>query len=192
MREILFRGKRIDNGEWVYGHYGEYIRFEKPISAISIPSDDSFMGNLCYDVDPTTVGEFSSLYDRKNKEIFEGDILEFQDHNGTWRASVEFTRGVFGLNVYNPVQIKNPDGWKEKHNKVKSRWWATEWGYEEYGTAFTYRKPLSQKSVFTGNVKDYKDSELNLLSKTYGHGKYYVIAEVIGNIYDNPEILKGE
>ena len=197
MREILFRGKRIDNGEWVVGI--PWI-FAPPVNKAVIvyamglvgEDDDTSRYCECHEVDPDTVGEFSSLYDRKNKQIFEGDILEFQDHHGTWRASVEFTRGVFGLNVYNPVQIKNPDGWKEKHDKVRSRWWATEWGYEEYGTAFTYRKPLAQKSVFTGNVKDYKDSELNLLSKAYGHGKYYVIAEVIGNIYDNPELLKGE
>lgn len=194
MREILSHGKRIDNGEWCIGFYCQ-VADESDGGArvkhvIVVPTFKIQMGFLMYEVDPDTVGEFSSLYDRKNKEIFEGDILEFQDHNGTWRASVVFTRGVFGLNVYNPVQIKNPDGWKEKHNKVKSRWWATEWGYEEYGTAFTYRKPLSQKSVFTGNVKDYKDSELNLLSKTYGHGKYYVIAEVIGNVHDNPELLE--
>lgn len=184
MREILFRGKRSDNNEWVYGYYSKHSTGKTFIRE----TGKSCTGS--HEVDPTTVGEFSSLYDRKNMKIFEGDILEFQDHNGTWRASVEFTRGVFGLNVYNPVQIKNPDGWKEKHDKVRSRWWATEWGYEEYGTAFTYRKPLSQKSVFTGNVKDYKDSELNLLSKAYGHGKYYVIAEVIGNVHDNPELLE--
>lgn len=187
MREILFRGKRVDNGEWVEGllfyHYDRFYE-EYRLHIQKVKSKVSF------EIDPDTVGEFSSLYDRKNKEIFEGDILEFQDHHGTWRAPVEFTRGVFGLNVNKPVQIKNPDGWKEKHDKVRSRWWATEWGYEEYGTAFTYRKPLSQKSVFTGNIKDYKDSELNLLSKAYGHGKYYVIAEVIGNIHDNPELLE--
>ena len=199
MREKLFRGKRIDCGLWVFGFYfcmyydddREHLHhFIIPLN-VSIPKDRP-IGEIQVEVDPDTVGEFSFLYDRKNKEIFEGDILEFQDHHGTWRAPVEFTRGVFGLNVNKPVQIKNPDGWKEKHDKVRSLWWATEWGYEEYGTAFTYRKPLSQKSVFNGNVKDYKDSELNLLSKTYGYGKYYVIAEVIGNIYDNPELLKGE
>ena len=196
MDNNTYRGKRIDNGEWVYGFLYEtenaesYILKQERLT-INYKCTEGITTYVTFiQVDPNTVGKFSSLYDRKNKEIFEGDILEFQDHNGTWRAPVEFTRGVFGLNVNKPVQIKNPDGWKEKHDKVRSRWWATEWGYEEYGTAFTYRKPLSQKSVFTGNVKDYKDSELNLLSKTYGYGKYYVIAEVIGNIHDDPELLE--
>lgn len=57
MREILFRGKRIDNGEWVYG----YLQQEDKI-------------NLYY-VKKETIGQFTGLLDKNGNKIFEGDIL---------------------------------------------------------------------------------------------------------------------
>lgn len=77
MREILFRGKRLDNGEWVYGHYGEYTNMRsETISAMSVPNKHSIYGNLCYDVDPSTVGQFTGLTDKNGKKIFIDDIVE--------------------------------------------------------------------------------------------------------------------
>jgi len=77
MREILFRGKRIDNGEWVYGHYGEYTNMRsETISAMSVPNKHSIYGNLCYDVDLSTVGQFTGLTDKNGKKIFIDDIVE--------------------------------------------------------------------------------------------------------------------
>lgn len=81
MREILFRGKRADNGEWVEGYYcyGKYYLDARPMAVI-LPTDISFFPHSeiseWHEVIPVSVGQYTGLLDRKEMKIFEHDILE--------------------------------------------------------------------------------------------------------------------
>lgn len=81
MREILFRGKRTDNGEWVEGYYykAKYCRTDdKLCDYITIPYiEQCNLPNSHYIVNPETVGQCIGLKDRNGINIFEGDMVMF-------------------------------------------------------------------------------------------------------------------
>lgn len=89
MREILFRGKRKDNGKWVEGHYGEYYSGKENVSCISIPKE-TISGSLCYDVIPETVGQYTGLCDKNGTKIFESDIVKMSYKGDVLTAVVRF------------------------------------------------------------------------------------------------------
>lgn len=101
-REIKFRGKAVDDGEWLIGDIVHIDSNNKSVSNMQIKPFDH---GGAYAVDKSTVGQFTGLTDKNGKEIFEGDIL-LRDRCVENPCIVEFENGGFKIhdrNVYSPL-----------------------------------------------------------------------------------------
>ena len=140
MREILFRGKRLDNGEWVYGYYVHI----GPVScqrAYIIPEYTSAI--YVKEVDPSTVDQYTGLMDKNDKRIFDGDILSIpfeEDRSPYEENSIYYEKGEVYFDT------------------------------KRYGWYVRFHEYDDEISLW-----EYDNTDI----------------EVISNIYDNPELLKG-
>lgn len=149
-RAIKFRGKRLDNEDWVHGDLlqiagGCVIYHGSQTDSTLIENTPNLDVELAVElymdevspVYPETVGQFTGLFDKNGKEIYDGDIL------GTSDKVIGYVKGGVRAYCYDVIYIK--------HSAGEKRW------------------PL-----YSTIVDDYPDK-----------------LEVISNVYDNPELLKG-
>ena len=145
MREVLFRGKRTDNGEWEYGDLWCNPYGKRVVCIVSPINDQGTTGGN--KVDPKTVGQYTGLKDKNGKKIFEGDIVRATIERSDGCQSPRTENGVIGYDCIGMIGLilyKDKNGenvWSDFFNELS----------------------------MSGLIEDY----------------YF---EVIGNIYDNPEL----
>lgn len=120
MREIKFRGKRVENGEWVYGQ----LVYKKCLRDNGMPEiyfkmweeeyvyiyEDNSENNIeeypteFVEIIPETIGQFTGLYDKNNTPIYEGDLIKYAC-GGTEDYVIQEIDEVFFNNEYGTFEI---------------------------------------------------------------------------------------
>lgn len=143
MREILFKAKRLDNGEWVEGslistedNSGFILRSKT--KAFIPKGTNTFCSTECYEIDQTTLCQYTGLVDKNGQKIWENDILKCKKYIGGNFVDycievgyVEMKHGAFGLH-----RIKNDAYYRPFKD------WLEDYEYEVVGNIFDDKELL--------------------------------------------------
>lgn len=186
-REIIFRGKRIDNDEWVYGRGLQQCKDELGNEIVAIFTDvvksEKYIKKegrytLYYaPVKAETLGQYTGLKDKDGNKIFEGDIISYYTTE-TYCINPDCDPAVQG---YGSKLVK-----KEHEIKYIDVCFCVD---DE-----TYRPlPISYCGVLSEDFDEFKaiiDHGFYFDTNGYKLDDSIIGIEIIGNIYDNPELMK--
>ena len=127
MREILFRGKNVDSGEWVYGGYSLYPHTRFPCKPTIYEVDSGCWNPV--EIVPDTLGQYTGLNDKNGKRIFEGDIIRYHEAVGSVRFGT-YPSAYESRNTHAGFYIE----WHiDRMLRIDLAFWANERGVEVIG-----------------------------------------------------------
>ena len=118
IENIKFKAKRLDNGKWVEGYF--YAECGNTYIIENLQEESMLNRNITYEVDPSTICQFTGLKDCKGNEIWEHDLLQSQETKAIYEVVWNQGNTSFSLvNTECPVLYPNTLGGMLRNRRLK-------------------------------------------------------------------------